>query len=241
MDRFYIIGIFLFSSFIQGITGFGFSLIAIPLLLSFIGPKTLIIYTVTYSLFINVIIVRNYYRDANLKRIMPLLISAIIFTFVGVHYLKNIDERMLKLIIGSLLILVGIINNFGIKFSFKNPNKIFLPVGAISGVLNGIGGISGPPVLMFISNLDMEISEFKATLSTYFLTLNVVTIISYIYNGLYSIKDIKIMATYLPGIILGVFLGIIISKQISKLVFKRIVDISILLMGMNIFLQVIHR
>jgi len=234
MDFIYIGAAFFFSTFVQGFTSFGFSLVAIPLLSMFLDAKLIIIITVTYSLVINSIVFRRYYRDAKLTRILPLLVSAIIFTFVGVSYLQSIDEHLLKLIIGVLLVVIGIINNLGIRFNLKKPEKYFLPVGAVSGVLNGVGGISGPPVLVFLSNIDLNRSQFKATLSSYFLTLNVVAILTYIYKGFYTPENLKIIWTYLPHVVIGTAIGVYASAKVDERLFKRIINLAIPIMGLNI-------
>ncbi len=234
MDFIYIGAAFLFSTFVQGFTSFGFSLVAIPLLSLFLDAKLIIIITVTYSLVINTMVFRKYYKDARLLKILPLLISAIIFTFVGISYLNTIDDHLLKLVIGILLVIVGIINNLGIRFDLKKPEKYYFPVGAVSGVLNGIGGISGPPVLVFLSNIDLSRSQFKATLSSYFLTLNIVAILTYIYKGFYTPENLRIIWTYLPHVIIGTGIGLYTSTKIEERLFKRIINIAIPIMGLNI-------
>ncbi len=234
MDFIYIGAAFFFSTFVQGFTSFGFSLVAIPLLSIFLDAKLIIIITVTYSLVINSIVFRRYYRDARLTRILPLLISAIVFTFVGVSYLQTIDDYLLKLIIGVLLVVIGIINNLGVRFNLKKPEKYYLPVGAVSGVLNGIGGISGPPVLVFLSNIDLNRSQFKATLSSYFLTLNVVAILTYIYKGFYTPENLRIIWTYLPHVVIGTAIGVYTSAKVDERLFKRIINLAIPIMGLNI-------
>jgi len=234
MEFIYIGIIFFFSTFVQGFTSFGFSLVAIPLLSLFLDTKLVIIITVTYSLIINGIIVKKYYRDTKLKKIVPLLISAIIFTFVGVSYLQTINEYVLKLIIGVLLVVIGIINNLGIKINFKKPENYYLPVGAVSGVLNGIGGISGPPVLVFLSNIDLNRSQFKATLSSYFFTLNIVAILTYIYKGFYTSENLEIIWIYLPYVIIGTIIGVYTSTKVEERLFKRIINFAIPVMGLNI-------
>ncbi len=234
MEFIYIGAAFFFSTFVQGFTSFGFSLVAIPLLSLFLDAKLIIIITVTYSLVINTMVFRKYYRDARLTRILPLLISAILFTFVGVSYLNTIDDYLLRLIIGILLVVVGIINNLGVRFNLKKPEKYYLPVGAVSGVLNGIGGISGPPVLVFLSNIDLSRSQFKATLSSYFLTLNVVAILTYIYKGFYTPENLRIIWTYLPHVVIGTGIGLYASTKIEEKLFKRIINLAIPLMGLNI-------
>jgi len=234
MEFIYIGATFFFSTFVQGFTSFGFSLVAIPLLTLFLDAKLIIIITVTYSLVINSIIIRRCYRDAKIKKILPLLISAIIFTFVGVSYLDVIDEYMLKMVIGVLLVVIGIINNFGIRFNPKKPEKYYLPVGAVSGVLNGVGGISGPPVLVFLSNIDLSRSQFKATLSSYFLTLNIVAILTYTYKGFYTSENLKIIWTYLPHVVIGTAIGVYASTKVDEKLFKKIINIAIPVMGLNI-------
>ncbi|GLI57821.1 hypothetical protein PM10SUCC1_33350 [Propionigenium maris DSM 9537] len=234
MEFIYIGAAFFFSTFVQGFTSFGFSLVAIPLLSLFLDAKLIIIITVTYSLVVNSIIFRKYYRDARLTRILPLLISAIVFTFVGVSYLNTIDDYLLRLVIGILLVVVGIINNFGVRFNLKKPEKFYLPVGAVSGVLNGIGGISGPPVLVFLSNIDLNRSQFKATLSSYFLTLNIVAILTYIYKGFYTPENLRIIWTYLPHVVIGTGIGLYTSTKVEEKLFKRIINIAIPIMGLNI-------
>ena len=234
MEFIYIGATFFFSTFVQGFTSFGFSLVAIPLLSLFLDTKLIIIITVTYSFVINGIIIKKYYRDTKLKKIVPLLISAIIFTFVGVSYLQTINDYLLKMVIGILLVVIGIINNFGIRINFKKPEKYYLPVGAVSGILNGIGGISGPPVLVFLSNIDLNRSQFKATLSSYFFTLNIVAILTYIYKGFYTPENLQVIWTYLPHVIIGTATGVYTSTKVEERLFKRVINLAIPGMGLNI-------
>lgn len=237
MEFIYIGATLFFSTFVQGFTSFGFSLLAIPLLSLFLDTKLIIIITVTYSFVINSIVVKKYYKDTKLKKILPLLISAIIFTFIGVSYLQTINEHALKFIIGILLVVIGIVNNLGIKLNLKNPENYFLPVGAVSGVLNGIGGISGPPVLVFLSNIDLNISQFKATLSSYFLTLNIVAISTYIYKGFYTFKTLNLIWVYLPYVLIGTLIGVYVSTKVEEKLFKKIINFAIPIMGLNIVLK----
>lgn len=234
MEFVYIGTILFISTFVQGFTGFGFSLVAIPLLSIFLDTKLIIIMNISYSFIINIIVFKKYYKDARLMKILPLLISAILFTFVGVSYLQVINDFILKAIIGVLLIIVGITNNFGVKFDLKKPEKYYLPIGALSGLLNGIGGLSGPPVLMFLSNIDLNKSQFKATLSSYFLTMNIVAILTFALKGLYTLDNLKIVSTLLPQVAIGTAVGVFASTKIEEKLFKKVVNAVIPIMGITI-------
>ncbi len=231
MEYFYIALILLIATFVQGFTSFGFSLVAIPLLAMFLDAKTIVVMTMSYSFVINSIIIRKYYKHARLHKIWPLLATAILFTFVGESFLSTVDDFTLKLIISVLLIVVGIVNNFGIKFKMKKPEKLFVPVGALSGTLNGISGVSGPPVLMFLSNIDLKKSEFKATLSSYFFTLNIVAISLYTYKGHYTIELFEMILKLVPFVIIGASVGVYISTKVNEVTFKKVVNFAIPVMG----------
>lgn len=230
-------GIFLISTFVQGFTSFGFSLVAIPLLTIFWNTKLIIVITMTYSLVINSLVVKKFYKSANIKKILPLIITAILFTLVGINFLKDIDEFMLKLIVGVLLVIVGVVNNLGLSFNLKNANKFFVPVGIVSGVLNGISGISGPPVLIFLSNINMKKEEFKATLSCYFFILNIVAITIYAFKGFYDTVTIDYIIKYLVFVVLGTTIGIFTSLKVSEKGFKKIINIAIPILGINMLLK----
>lgn len=237
MEFLFLGGTFLLSTFVQGFTSFGFSLVAIPLLMLFWNAKLIIVITITYSLVINSLVVRKFYRFANLKKILPLIITAILFTFVGINFLQDINEFMLKLIIGVLLIIVGIVNNLGVSFNIKNANKLFIPIGIISGTLNGISGVSGPPVLMFLSNIEMTKEEFKATLSCYFFILNVVAIAIYFFKGFYDPETINYLLKYVIFVVIGTSLGIFTSLKVDEKLFKKIINIAIPVLGVNMLVK----
>ena len=237
MEFFLLGGIFLLSTFVQGFTSFGFSLVAIPLLMLFWNVKLIVVVTMTYSLVINSLVVRKFYKFAKFKKILPLIITAILFTFVGINFLQNINEFILKLIVGILLILVGIINNLGISFNVKNTTRFFIPIGIVSGILNGISGISGPPVLMFLSNIKMTKEEFKATLSCYFFILNVVAIVIYFFKGFYDAETINYILKYVVFVVIGTSIGIFTSIKTSEKLFKKIINIAIPILGVNMLIK----
>jgi len=223
--------ILLFSTFVQGFTSFGFSLVSIPLLTLFLDTKVIVIMTMSYSFVINSIVIRKYYKHAQLKKILPLLVTAIIFTLVGVSFLNTVNDFVLKLIIAVLLVIVGVVNNFGIKFNLRKPELFYVPVGMISGILNGISGVSGPPVLIFLSNINLSKNEFKATLSSYFFTLNIVAITSYVYKGFYTADTFKLILQLVPFVIVGSVIGVWVSTKVNDIVFKKVINIAIPVMG----------
>lgn len=223
--------IILISALLQGMTSFGASLIAMPLLLFFYDIKIVVPLTVTLNLIMNIIIFKKIYKYQNIKTILPMLITALIFTVVGIIFLKNTNSNYIKFIIGIILVLLSIIKLFGIKFKIKNSKIAYIPVGIISGLLNGIAGLSGPPVLIFLSAQEINKNTFRATLTSYFLVLNIFTVISFIISGNYSIEVFNKLIIFLPALIVGITLGVYLGNKTNEEFFKKIVLSFLLFMG----------
>jgi len=129
----------------QGITSFGFSLVSLPLLGLFLPLKIVVPVLVIYSLVLNSLILYHIKEYIDLKKIAILVTAGLIGTPFGAYLLKGTDEGILKIFVGILLTFTAIINFYGIKIKVKNEKLSFIPVGLVSGLLNGSVSLGGPP------------------------------------------------------------------------------------------------
>ena len=100
--------IILLAALVQGITGFGFALIAVPLLSLFIPEiKSITPIIVGYSLVTNILIFCDSKNHIKLKEIMPLIIFGIIGTPIGTYILLFVSAKILKVAIGLIICLTA--------------------------------------------------------------------------------------------------------------------------------------
>ncbi len=224
----------LFASFIQGMAGFGFALISVPILTLSISPKVLVAIIVLYSAITNIFIIFKVRKFVRLKEIWMLIIFGIMGIPFGTYILKVVDTNIIKLIVGIVIIITVIIMFKGIKVKFKNIKFTFGVVGFLSGLLNGSISMSGPPVVLFLSNQEFDKNSFRANLTIYALILNIITIIVFLISGLINEDVTRSFLTYLPALISGTIIGIIISGKIREVEFKRIVLLLIAVAGLFI-------
>jgi len=224
--------IIFFAGLIQGITSFGFSLVAVPLLSLFIPLKIVVPVLIVYSLVLNSIILYNLKEHINIKRISILVVAGVVGTPFGTYLLKILDENILKVVVGLIVVLSSVINYYGFKFKVKNEKLSYIPVGIVSGLLNGSVSLSGPPVILFLTNQGVEKQIFRASLTSYFWILNLITIPTYFISGLIT-KDVTSYTIYFfPGLILGVLLGIKLGNKVDEVFFKRITIGLVFFMGL---------
>lgn len=239
MEYIWILLIIMFASFIQGMTSFGSSLIALPLLLLFMDVKEVVPFMALLNLAMNGYIYREVGKDANLKKISPLIITALIFTVVGGMLLKNLPEQPIRLIVGGIMLVTAVSKLFGVSVQFKKPEKLFIPVGVLSGILNGATGMSGPPVLLFLSNLDVTKKVFRSTLTTYFLFLNMMAITMFTINKILYGEIFLMAVIYTVPMLFATHLGILTSRKIHDERFKKIVLFIMVVMALNLISKAI--
>lgn len=223
----------LLASLIQGITGFGFALIAVPLLSLFIPElRNITPIIVIYSLLTNVIIVYKSRHYIDLKKIIPLIIFGIIATPIGTYILLYVNVSTLKIIIGLIITITAfaMLKNFKIKI--KNQGISYGIVGLLSGFLNGSTGLSGPPVVLFLTNQNTDKDVFRANLTFYGIATNIFAIILFIAEGIINTSVINFTILYLPALIIGVFGGIILSAKINETLFKKLTIYLIAFLGL---------
>lgn len=224
------------ASMTQGIASFGFSLISLPLLGIFLPIRIVVPVLIIYSLILNTVILSQLRKHVKLKNIWVILIFGIIGTPFGGHLLKIAPENILKGLVGVILIVAAIINYKGYKIKVKNERLTFIPVGIISGLLNGSVSLAGPPVVLFLSNQGVEKQTFRANLTTYFWILNIVTIPTYLFQGLITREVINYSIYLIPGLVLGTLLGIKIGNKVDDVMFKKLAIGLITAMGvMSLF------
>jgi len=233
-----LIGI-LFSSLIAGLSGFGYSLIAVPFLLLFHEPTVVVPVAIIHGILLNFLIIKDIWKFIDLKRIYPLMIFGAIGTPIGTTALTFFSPDIVKVITGTLIVIFATILIAGFYVKIQKEKLAFISIGMISGFLNGLTTMSGPPVILFYANQKMKKRTFRANLVIYFLFLNIFTFPVLLASNTYN-KEILIYALKLsPGVIIGSLLGIMLVKRINNFVFRKITLLLVLLSGVVTVLTVL--
>ncbi len=220
-------------AFIQGFSGFAFSLVLFPLLAFFISFEELVILNMILSFVLNANVFIKIRKYTKFNMLKWLIIPACIFTVISSLFLDDINEVWFKVFIGFLLILSVVLNVFKLNFYIKNDRKWYPFIGSISGMLNGVSGIGGPPLIIFFQNVKLSKMEYKSLFNKVFLSLNIVAISSYFFQGFINEKIFKLSLITTIFVIIGSSLGLVVSRKVSEKLFKKILLIVILIMGIS--------
>lgn len=224
--------------FVKGLCGFGSTLVFTSML-SFsnnninISPVELILGYPT-----NIILTWKERKSIKWKICLPSILLVVIGSIPGVLFLKNVDSRIIKLIFGVVIILVGVemLLRNQIKSSGKGSNLFLWVIGLLSGLLCGLYGI-GALMGAYIGRVTEDSASFKANMCCVFLFENTFRLLLYLFTGILSAAIFRQALLMLPLMFAGLGLGILSANILNEKIVKRLIIILLILSGIALILN----
>lgn len=233
----YIISAFFISAFLKSLTGLGFSTICLGFLAVVLDIKLAILLVILPSLTSNLLVMLQSGRFIEaLQRFWPLYLSAIPGLILGIWFLGNSDNEIPKAVLGVLLFLYGVwgLTNGLMIITKKHEKQLSLPVGFISGLANGITGSQIMPIMPYLLSLKLDRDLFVQTINSAFTLNSLIMILGLANLGIITVPMVTLSAAGILPVALGVYLGGKIRKRVSEDVFRKMVLILFLFLGLNL-------
>lgn len=228
--------IFFLASWVQGVSGFGAILVAIPLLTFFIDIKIAVPLCSLSSLIITTYMALQLRKHFDRKRITPLCIGAVPGILTGVTLLKTVPSDIIRTVLGSLLTTYALYNLFfTVKQRKINPNWGYL-AGYFSGAIGAAFGAGGPPTIIYTTLSDWSKDEIKATLTGFFCFNSYTVAIAHLVSGLTTLEVTKYFLLSAPFVLGGTALGVFCYNFFRKDVYLRIIFSFLVVMGILMIL-----
>ncbi len=238
MTFFLFIGlIFFLAGFIQGMSGFGSALVALPLLTLMLDIKDAIPLCVLVSLVITIHMALGLKKHFHRKKIQPLVIGAIPGVIAGSTLLKMVPSHIIRISLGSFLICYAMYNLVFSPVSKRLSNKWGYLAGFLSGSIGAAFSAGGPPAIIYASINSWSKDEIKATLTGFFLFNSVIVAIAHAVSGLTTMPLVLDFLFAVPFVIVGTKIGTFCYSHIQQEVYLKIIFLSLIFMGI---MTIIH-
>ncbi|OWV08120.1 hypothetical protein B7993_00320 [Fibrobacter sp. UWH3] len=220
-----LIGISCMGSFIQRVSGFGFGIFVmtiLPHLLPSYGEATALSGMLAGSM--SIVVALRMRKFIVWKEVLPILAIFAVVSFFAVGAVANFDDKMLKHVLGVILIAISIYFFF-ISEKIKLKPTIFVQavLGIISGVMGGLFAMQGPPAeLYFLASCETK-EKYIAHSQVYFALGNLMMTFFRATNGFVTPAVGAAYVYGLASVILGAFIGGKVFKKIPHKVLKKIV------------------
>ena len=220
---------------VQGATGFGFNILAVPLLVLFIDPKVVVPTIILQNVLLDCAVLAASWRFANFRRIWLLVLAGITGTPVGVILLRFVDPEPLRVVIGLAVMLSGAAMLLGVRRTLANENFASAVAGFVGGSMNGLVGMAGPPVILLMANQAVEPREFRANIVTYFTVITFFAVASLWAGGQVTHDAVVLSLALVPGTALGVLAGIRLHSRVPIELFLRASLVLVIVAGASAF------
>jgi uncharacterized protein len=201
-----VLGVFA-ASVLRGFTGFGFGLAAVPLLTIALPPTRVVPFVTVLQLLVGLLGLRSAWRIADWRAVLGLGPGFVLGVPLGLLVLTELPANGVRLAIGLLIAVSVVVLWRRVQLPPRPSRRVTFAAGLVSGVMNGLASMGGPPVVVYLLALSHEAAVVRASSIVYFLFAAVVTAIPMAVQGLVDREVLLWSAASIPVLLLGSALG----------------------------------
>lgn len=211
---------------VRGVAGFGSAMVGIGGLSLLLPPVQVVPAFLALELLTTAHLLPGVWRQVDWRSLRWVIAGCLVATPLGLTLLAGLDAQRTRLLVSGCLLLIAVAMLGGVAQRWapkQTPGPLgALVVGAVSGVLNGAVGISGPPAIVFYFATTAAATS-RATLIAYFLFTDLWAVAWAGSAGLLTTAALPLMAVALPFSLAGIWLGQRIYLRLDEAQLRRLV------------------
>lgn len=194
------------ASFVQVIAGFGFALLAMPIMTLAIPVERAVVVATLLGAATSAWQSIHQRADADRLLVRRLVIGAYVGMPLGLVVLNVVADRPLRIVLGiSVLVATGLLAR-RMSLAHVGPTLDY-PCGFLSGVLSTSLATNGPPLVFVLQARHLHPDRFRATIVAVFALSNVLALTLFIADGKITDDGLRAAALAVPAWIVGQGLG----------------------------------
>ena len=221
---------------IMGTVSFGLALVAAPVLLLFIAPQSVVVIANILIVILLVFVLFRVRQHLDLRQVAGMVAGGLAAVPLGVFFLKSADPAVLRMAIGGVILVLGIL----VLFKVEIPLARHRLAGPIFGFLASLSitslSIGGPLAAIYVMAKGWPPPAMRASLAFFFLSNYVLALVLYSVVGLVDLETLANAGRLVPGLLAGLVLANLIVNRINEGLFRYaaiavIISGSLLLLG----------
>ena len=212
----------LVAGMVRGFAGFGAAMLMTPAFSALYGPAVGISLCLLLEIAVALPLLPRAIKYVDWRRIGLILAAAVVGTPIGNLVLTEVAPEPMRVAIS--LIVLGAVAMVAVGWRFRGkPRPVTtLAAGAMSGFLNGLSGMAGPPIIFYYLAGDETAERVRANLTTYFIFVDLVTLVVFAGRDLIGWQT-GVQALWLvPAVVAGGLLGERLFPLASEKFYRRL-------------------
>lgn len=233
------------GAFVQGATGFGFSLLVVPIATALLGLKTAVPMMNLLSVLLTTQILYTNRRGIVWGESLRLMLAALPGLALGIAFLRLGDTESVKRLLGLLLLsyaLYALVREVRAPASATTAERESRPwlnalAGFSSGFFGGACATDGPPVVVYGNLQGWPQERFRSILQAFFVFTGLMLTAVNLAAGFLTWHIITLVLLTTPVMYAASLLGNLASGRLDPRRFRFAVLTLVLLMGANLLLR----
>ncbi len=226
------------AAFMQIVAGFGFALLAVPLMTLAIEPKIAVVVSTLTGIFVTS---WQAYKDravADNVLVRRMTIGAYVGMPLGLLVFVSVNDNVLRLLLGIAVLVAVVLLAMRVNLHHVGP-RLDYGSGFISGVLATSLSTNGPPLVFVLQARQLSAVTFRATISTVFALSNIGGLALFIASGKITRDGIVAAAVTIPAMLFGQLLGFPIRKHVHGERFRWLVLLLLVVAAVSAIINAI--
>lgn len=231
------------AGFVQGLTGFGFGLVAMSFWAWTMDPRLAAAMAVFGALTGQTIAAVTVRRGFDLKRLAPFVLGGLLGLPVGMLLLPQVDVQVFKAFLGSLLAVwcPAMLFSAQLPRITRGGRAADALVGAGGGVMGALGGFTGVLPTLWCTLRGMDKDAQRAIVQNFNLSMLLVTFATYVATGIIDRATLPFLAIVAPAMLVPSLLGARLYIGISEATFRKVVLSLLTATGIALLLSSVPR
>jgi len=219
------------ASTVIGTVGFGFGLVAAPVLLLYLEPQqAVVVLNSLTAIMLAMVLVKNW-RQLELRASAGLVLGGIVATPIGVLALNSASPSVLRITIAVVIIFLGLFSLTSVRLPFAERRLAGPTFGFLTSLAVTTIGIGGPLGAIYAIAQRWKPETVRASLALFFFSSDAVAFVLYAATGLVGRDTLANIGVMIPGLIIGFGLASILVNRINDRIFRYAVIAVIVIAG----------
>ncbi|MEY2581143.1 MAG: uncharacterized protein QOE09_992 [Ilumatobacteraceae bacterium] len=211
-----------FAAFMQIVVGFGFSLLAVPVMTLAIEPKVAVVVASITGIFVTGWQAYKERGNADKVLVKRMTISAYLGMPLGLLVFLTVNDNVLRFMLGIAVLVAVVLLAMRVNLHHVGP-RLDVGAGFISGILSTSLSTNGPPLVFALQARQLPAPAFRATISAVFALSNILGMALFIASGKITRDGLVASAVTIPAMFVGQLLGFPVRKHVHGERFRRLV------------------
>ena len=230
------------GGFASGLTGFGYSLVALGIWLHALPPQIAAPLTVLCSVASQALIIPRMWRTVEWRKAAPFIFAGSAGVPIGTELLALVDASLFKRALGAFLVgysgfmLLGNARSAARRSGDWRGEMADAGIGFVGGVLGGFSGLSGSIMVVWATVRGWGKDEKRGIFQAFNFSLLVVSGLSHAMHGLHTAAVGMAVIIAVPLSLIAASMGHRVYLRLSARRFDRVVSWLLLASGAGLLL-----